>query len=405
MSPTALLIALAATAASIPSQDPAADGRASVAPAAVAEGNRRFTLNLYRELAREDGNVFFSAPSIAFALGTVTAGAEGETRAAIGRALSFPSTGDGLHAALGSLQRGLERDGANGTISIANALWLNRKVTLQPAFLDVARRDYDAAVETLDFGGDREGSAARINRWAAEETRGRITQVIEPRALGPTTRLIVSNAVYFLADWETPFVPNSQEGPFTLADGTRIEVPMMAQLGSFRHHAGDGFAALDLPYRDPQLTMTVLLPDEADGLANLEAALTSARLDRILGALDRADPVSVDVRFPKLELNAGYALARPLGRLGMEAAFTPAADFGGISDSPLMISGVSHVTFLRVDEEGTEAAAVTVTDIVVSGSRRGSSPPIVFHANRPFLLMLRDRESGMILFFGRIVRP
>lgn len=378
---------------------------AQPAPAALVQGNRRLTLNLYREVAREKrGNIFLSPVSVALALGPLTAGARGETRAAIGRALSYPQTGEGLHPALGSLQRGLKRSGPDATISIANALWLRRNFAPLPTFLETARAHYGAAVETLDFGGDREGSAARINGWANEETRGRIPHVIFPSSLGPDTRLIVTNAVYFLADWANPFPPNSRPAPFTLSDNSRVSVPTMAQVDRFRHFDGDGFAALDLPYRDERLVMTVLLPDGADGLPEFERWLTPARLDRTLAALDRAEPDFVDVTLPRLNASANYLLNGPLGRMGMSLAFTPRADFGGISAAPLAISGVSQFTFLRVDEEGTEAAAVTVDAIIVTGARmRGR--PAVFHADRPFLFMLRDRESGAILFFGRIVRP
>jgi serpin B len=393
------LIAAALAAAQAP--PPAAPP----APTALVQGNRRFTLDLYREVAREKrGNIFLSPVSVALALGPVTAGARGDTQAAIGRALSYPQAGEALHPALGSLQRGLERAGPHATISIANALWLGRDFTPLPPFLETARTHYGAAVEALDFGGDPGGAAARINRWANEETRGRIPHVISPESLGPATRLIVTNAVYFLADWDNPFPPSSRPAPFTLANRSRVDVPTMAQTARFRHFDGDGFAALDLPYRDERLVMTVLLPDGADGLPALERALTPARLDRTLAALDRAEPAFVDLTLPRLSFSAGYSLLGPLRRLGMGLAFTPRADFGGISAAPLAISGVSQFTFLRVDEEGTEAAAVTVTDIMITGSRTRRRP-VVFHADHPFLFMLRDRESGAILFFGRIVRP
>lgn len=375
------------------------------APTALVQGNRRFTLDLYREVAREErGNIFLSPVSVALALGPLTAGARGETRAAIGRALSYPQSGEALHPALGSLQRGLERAGPDATISIANALWLDRSFTPLPPFLETARSHYDAAVETLDFGGDPERSAARINGWANQETRGRIPHVIAPTSLGPATKLIVTNAVYFLADWANPFPPYSHPAPFTLSNRSRVAVQTMAQTARFRHLDGDGFAALDLPYRDERLVMTVLLPDSADGLPALERSLTPARLDRTLAALDRAEPVFVDVTLPRFTSSASYSLNGPLGRLGMRLAFTPRADFGGISAAPLAISGVSQFTFLRVDEEGTEAAAVTVDAVVITGSRLRRRPA-VFHADHPFVLMLRDRESGAILFFGRIVRP
>jgi serine protease inhibitor len=385
---------------------PAQAGTAATTPAEVAAGNRRFALGLFREIARtETGNIFVSPASIAFALGPLTAGATGETRAGIGRALSFPVTGDGLHPALAALQRGLEREGGDATISIANALWLNRGFTPRPAFIETAHAHYDSAVETLDFGGDAEGAAARINHWAETETHGRIPHVVEPSNFSAATRLVVTNAVYFLADWGRTFDPGTEPGPFTQADGRRIDVPLMRQRWQFRHYRGIGFAALDLPYRDERLVMTVLLPDTADGLPELESRLTPAVLDRTLQALDRAQPADVDVALPRLNLRKDYLLNGPLSRLGMGLAFTSRADFSGLSEEPLQISTVKQFTFLRVDERGTEAAAVTVAEAIVITGARHTRPPIHFHVDHPFLFMLRDRESGAILFFGRITRP
>jgi serpin B len=407
MKPIAALIALAAAFAPAPgAAAPPAPAGAAATPEAVARGNRRFTLGLFREIARrEPGNIFVSPASIAFALGPLTAGAAGETRAGIGRALSFPTTGDGLHPALAALQRGLERDDFRAQISIANALWLNRDFTPRPAFMETARAHYDSAVETLDFGGDAEGAAARINHWADTETHHRIPRVVEAMMFSRFTRLVVTNAVYFLADWAQPFSPGTEPGPFTLADGQRIDVPLMLQTGQFRHYRGSGFAALDLPYRDDRLVMTVLLPDAADGIEALEGDLTPGVLDRALRALDRAQPALVDVALPRLNLNKNYSLSEPLIRMGMGLAFSPDADFSGLSEVPLQISAVRQLTFLRVDEKGTEAAAVTVAEAIIVTGTRNAPRPIVFHADHPFLFMLRDRESGAILFFGRIVRP
>jgi serpin B len=402
--PLAAILALAALL--LPAAGPAQPPSAGAATAdAVAHGNRQFALRLFREVARtEDGNIFISPPSVVFALGPLVMGAQGETRAAIGRALSYPTTGESLHPAIAALQRGLERSGDRATISIANALWLGRAFAPRPAFIHAAQAHYESAVENVDFGSDPEGAATRINHWADTETHGRIREIVDARSFTLETRLVVTNAVYFLADWMNPFGAGTEPGPFTQIDGRRTDVPLMRQLGWFRHYRGRGFAALDLPYRDERLTMTVLLPDAADGLPALERSLTPALLDRALTALDRGQPAEVDLALPRLNLSKNVALTEPLSRMGMALAFSPNADFRALSDEPVRISSVRQFTFLRVDEEGTEAAAVTVADVVISGIHYPHRP-IVFHADHPFLLMIRDRESGMILFFGRIVQP
>lgn len=372
----------------------------------VAAGNRRFALALYRKLGEaEEGNIFFSPMSLALAVGPVMAGAADDTRAALARTLSYPVSGPDLHVALGSLGRNLVRESEGTTLAIANALWVKSGFAMQPMILEIARTHYDAEIEPLDFGGDPSGSAARINEWANDRTRGRIPTIVDPESLNQETRLVVTNAVYFLADWQARFNPvHTRDGPFTLTDGSVIQTSLMRQERPFRYHDGGRFTAIDLPYRDERLVMTVLLPKEEGGLGALERELTPRLLDRTLRELDSAEPVSIDLMLPKLTLDVSYQLAQPLSQMGMAVAFTRNADFTGIThEEPLVISNVIQKAFVRVDELGTEAAAVTAVTIVVVGARIPRGIP--FHADHPFLLLIRDRETGTILFFGRIVRP
>ena len=407
---SAALAACAVPAGELPgaAPEPAANAADSVAVDArqVAQGNRVFALSLYRALAQgEEENIFFSPFSIATAFGPVIAGAAGETRQAIARTLHYPAAGPGLHPALGGLARTLERQSDEATLVIGNALWVKRGFALLPAFEQTARRDYRAEVETLDFEGDRAGSANRINAWVDERTRRRIRRLVEPEAIDDTTRLFVTNVVYFLADWQAQFrAGETANRPFTLQDGSTVQVPMMHQINAFRHHDAGAFTAIDLPYRDPRLMMTVLLPKAADGLPALERALTPELLDRTLEALDGAEPVRLDLLLPKLELRTGYGLAPVLQDMGMAIAFSNRADFSNITtEEPLAIDSVIHKTYLRVDEKGTEAVAATAVEIVATSAPR--PPEVRFHADHPFLFLLRDRETGTILFFGRIGRP
>jgi serine protease inhibitor len=414
----ALALGLSACAARSSDEAPRDRGASSAAPssavaeagettvAEVARGNRAFALSLYRELAGESqDNLFFSPLSIATAFGPVTAGAAGETRLAIVRALHFPVAGEGLHPALAGLSRALAREGGDATLVIANALWVKHGFAILPAFRETARRDYGAQLVSLDFERNPGGAANAINAWVNERTRTRIPQLVEASSFDAATRLVITNAVYFLADWQAQFRPPSTvPRPFTLADGTTVETPMMHQTSPFRFHDGGRFTAIDLPYRDPRLSMTVLLPTAADGLPALERALTPELLDRTLQALDAASPERVELMLPRLELRTTYRLDAPLRRLGMAVAFTNAADFANITaDERLAIDSVIHKTFLRVDEKGTEAAAATAVTIVATSAP--APPRLRFHADHPFLFMLRDRDTGALLFLGRIVRP
>lgn len=370
-----------------------------VAASSLVEGNRAFGLALYRRLAAEPGNQFLSPISIAGAFGPVTAGAEGETRAEIARALGFPGGGGaGLHPALGGLLRGLEREQPGATLSIANALWVQRGFALKPAFVATARGDYDATVEELDFAA-ADAAARRINGWSNAETRGRIPTLVTPQLLGGTTRLVVTNAVYLLADWRDPFIPAmTRPQPFRLGGGGVRQVPMMHRSGHYRWMSGDGFTAVDLPYRDERLSMTVFLPTTADGLAAFEARLGEPLLRQWLETLDGRQPQPLDLAFPRLEIERDYDLVPALRALGIGRAFGDGADFGGISDSGLRISDVIHKSFVKIDEKGTEAAAATA--VIMQESSRPE-----FRADRPFFFLIRDKESGAILFLGRIVDP
>jgi serpin B len=368
----------------------------------AAEGNVEFGVALYRKVAAKPGNVFLSPISIVGAFGPVSAGAEGETLAEIARALRLPAGAAG-HEKLGGMLRGLEREREGVTLSIANALWVQQGFGLKPAFEKTARKHYDARVEALDFARN-EAAAGRINGWVKEETRGRIGELINARSLNRETALVVTNAVYFLGDWATAFRPAATANePFHLPGGETRTVPLMSRQDRFRYLETDQFQAIDLPYKDERLSMSVFLPRARDGLPAFEAGLDATRLREWLGRLDAERPRAVMLHLPKFRIGETYNLIPPLGAMGIAAAFTPGrADLSGIADQELFISQVIHKTFLKVDEKGTEAAAATGIGIQVTSA---PPPPPVFRADHPFFLVIRDKASGAILFLGRIVSP
>lgn len=412
---SAIALALAALAAGCsPPAEQERTGKAEVEPAqppapinpafvgSIAEGNRAFGLGLYQQLATRPGNLFISPISIAGAFGPVVAGAEGETRSVIARALRFPDDGGvTLHPQLGGLLRGLERDGNGTTVSIANALWVQQGFNVKPAFARTARENYGAASETLDFVSAPAPAAARINAWVSDETRGRIPTLFSPDAFTDLTRLVVTNAVYFLGDWAEPFRRSATTPqPFFLLEGGARQVPLMSRQGQYRTFWNETFTAIDLPYKDERLSMTVFLPHARAGLPAFEAGLTPERLTEWLSKLDAADPGKTQLYLPRVEITEGYDLEMPLRAMGMGLAFTRGkANFRGIADADLYISKVAHKTFVRMDEKGTEAAAAT--GVVISTV----SAPLPFRADHPFFFLLRDKTSGAILFMGRIADP
>ena len=370
----------------------------------AAIANRAFGVTLYQRLAAEPGNVFLSPISLAGAFGPVAAGAQGETRAAIGKVLELPNDDATLHRDLGGLLRTLESDRGDARVSIANGLWLMKDFAVKPAFVAVAKNNYDAEVDSLDF---RNGvaAAARINNWVERKTGGRIPKLIEPDSLDEMTALVVTNAVHFLGDWTHPFnASNTGLQPFHLTGGTVRDVPMMYGKRYHRYADADGVQLLELPYKGDRLSMVAILPNKRGGLAAVEKSLDGRRLGQWLGQLDSAEPREVRVYLPKVEFRSSYQLVEPLKAMGMSIAFQPhQANFRGIADTDLFISQVVHKTFLRIDEKGTEAAAATGIEAELTSAP--AVPPPTFRADHPFLVLIRDRPTGAVLFLGRIADP
>ena len=369
----------------------------------MALANRAFGVDLYRQLAAKPGNLFISPISLAGAFGPVAAGAQGETRQAIGQVLHFPASDAALHPRLGALLLGLESDSAGARVSIANALWLMKGYAVKPAFVAVASNHYGAEVESLDFNNGA-AAAGRINAWVERETNNRIRNLIAPDSLDEMTRVVVTNAVHFLGDWSQPFNSSrTRREPFYLASGGTRDVPMMSSNRPTRHAVAGPVQLLELPYKGERLAMALILPTERGGLARVEASLTDERLGEWLQQLDSADRREVLVQIPKLQIESSYQLNEPLMAMGMGIAFDRnRANFRGIAENEqLFISQVVHKTFLRVNEKGTEAGAATAVEI----QAESSAEPPTFRADHPFLILIRDKQSGAVLFLGRIAAP
>ena len=372
-------------------------------PDNVAEGQAAFGVALYRELAAQPGNVFLSPVSISTALAMAYAGARGETAAEMARTLRYPD-GD-LHAGMGSLLGTMDLDAEGRKLAVANALWIQQGYPIRAEYRELLGRHYGAEPRSLDFEKNREAAAATINRWAEENTAGKIKELLSPSALRLDTRLVLTNAVYFKGDWLSPFL-GGDTGPEDFHGRQGVQrVPFMHKTHRFRHLKGDGFQALELPYEGEELAMILFLPDKRDGLTALEQRLTGARLKEWTERLRAAAPAEVVLAMPKVELKTRYELPPTLQAMGMRLAFTNMANISGITYAErIKIDKVIHQTFLAVDEDGTEAAATTAVTIVPVSARIGP-PPIEFRADHPFFFIIRDNRSGAALFMGRIEQP
>jgi serine protease inhibitor len=371
---------------------------------ALVRGNDQFAFDLYGQLRGENGNVFFSPYSISTALGMTYAGARGPTATEMATALRFPLTGDRLHEAFARVSREVRRVGSGGKaeLSVANALWPQTGLPVDAAFKKTVESLYGAGLTPLDFRNGPEQARITINAWVEQQTRDRIKNLIPEGAIGPDARLVLTNAIYFKGVWKHPFPDQATRGDaFTLSPGEKVsDVPFMRQSGQLRYLDGGTFQALELPYRDDELSMIVLLPKQAGGLAELEAMLTAKDLADVRA---RMTVRMVDVMLPRFKVTAEFRLRETLSRLGMPLAFSNTADFSGVAKGDrLKLSDVFHKAYVEVNEKGTEAAAATGGVAVPTSA---GPPRELFRADHPFFFVIRENGTGSLLFVGRLANP
>ncbi|NJE05637.1 serpin family protein [Thermococcus sp. M36] len=369
----------------------------------VVGASNLFGIELYRELSKGNGNLFISPFSVFTAMAMAYEGARGETAEEMGSVLHLPENETLRREAFRTLL--LDAGRPSGIeLRIANALWVQKDYPVREDYLDTIRRYYLGEVRELDFRGDSKGAERTINEWAEETTNGRIKNLVS--GLTPDTRLIITNTVYFKANWTLRFSPDAtHNGTFTLPSGERVTVPMMNRVGKFNYAETDELQALEMPYegsRFSNFSMVIILPKKTDGLGKIEEKLSPRFLKGLLGSLK---PEEVDVTVPKFRFEGEYQLGGTLRGMGMRKAFTDRADFSGISEEPIAISEVVHKTFISVAENGTEATAATAVIFTAVSAPVETPEYKVFRADHPFLFLIVDRDSGLVLFIGRLVDP
>jgi len=378
--------------------------------ATLVAGNSAFAFDLYQQLKDEDGNLFYSPYSISVALAMTYGGARSETEEQMADAMSFILSQENLHPAFNALALELASrgEGAEGKddegfrLNIVNAIWGQKDYVFLDDFLDLLAVNYGAGLRVLDFINATEESRVTINDWVSDQTEGRIEDLIPQGMLTPLARLVLTNAIYFNAAWAEPFNEDAtQEGTFYLLDGSEMTVPMMRQTESFGYAEGDGYRAVALPYDGREFSMVILLPDSGQFDA-FETALDAEQVDGIIGSLGYRQ---VSLSMPRFEFDSSFSLQEALSVMGMPIAFSTSADFSGMTDNPerLFISDVVHKAFVSVDEEGTEAAAATA--VIVGATAMPPSETVEVTIDRPFIFLIRDIETGAILFVGRTLNP
>jgi len=373
--------------------------------AAVAEGNNAFAIELYGQLRKQSGNLFFSPESISTAFAMAYAGARGDTASQMANTLHFTLPPDRLHPAMGALLTNLNAAHDGYQLRVADALWAEKDYTFLDDFLKLTSSDYGAGFNRVDFKGAPEAVRSTINQWVEQKTENKIKDLLPPGAVNSTTRLVLTNAIYFKGDWQTKFdKASTKDEDFHLSPAQTVKSPLMHREGQFRYFNGGTFQVLDIPYKSNELSMVVFLPNDSAGLPALEQSLTAANIEQWLGQLR---PVAkVILAIPKFTMTQQFELAGALAAMGMHQAFQKnAADFSAMTGKrDLWISAAIHKAFVDVNEEGTEAAAATGI-VMRSMAVTRQQPPIVFRADHPFLFLIRDNRSGGILFMGRVTDP
>ena len=369
--------------------------------AAVVAGNTEFALDLYARLRTQDGNLCLSPYSISTALAMTYAGARSETATQMADVLHFSLEHERLHPAFAALMASdrATADDSGYDLHIANALWGQKGYGFLEEFLVLNREHYGAGFREVDFVQATEQARQTINRWVADQTQQMIKELLRKGDLDPADVLVLTNAIYFKGDWASRFDPQrTHDAPFRISAKEQVVTPIMSQLRKFPFAAGDDLDVLELPYDGDRLSMVLLLPKKVDGLPAVEESLNKENLERWLGRL-RQQPVRVGL--PRFQLDSRFDLVKTLEAMGMIDAFSGTkADFSGMTGRrDLFIGMVIHQARVDVNEEGTEAAAATVVKM-----KRGPAPA-AFVADHPFLFLIRDKQSGSILFIGRVVNP
>ena len=379
----------------------------------VAAANNLFAYDLYATLAKNPvnagHNLFYSPFSISSALAITGEGAKGKTADEIFSVLHLPKNDTVRQSGFARINEGINTADAGYTLRTANALWAEKSYPFLPSFTGIARKYYSAEVTNLDFKNTPEESRATINTWVEEKTEKKIRDLLPPGSIDPLVRLVITNAVYFKGTWVRQFdAAQTKEADFRTGTGNAEKVLMMQDTGEkseYMYAETDSVQYIEIPYTHKSgkaLSMIVILP-KGDDLKPAEAILN----DNNLSALqDSAYSRHVMLYLPKFRMETEYRLPQTLSAMGMPTAFTEgAADFSGMDGTKnLFISEVIHKAFIDVNEEGTEAAAATAVVMKRAMAPSGDSTP-VFRADHPFVFLIQDKETGTILFIGRVANP
>ena len=387
-----------------PDQPPAADNTGSTEQGiqAVVNANNQFAFDLYSELDKdEDGNMFYSPYSISAALAMTYEGAEGKTADEMKSVFHFPEE-DILRPNFAAIYNDINKENKEYELKTGNALWVQKDYPFLEEYIDGVENYYGGKATMLDFVKETEKSRQTINSFIEEQTKDKIKDLIPTGYLDETTRLVLTNAIYFKGIWEWEFdKTDTREQDFKITSTDIVKTPIMRmnpEDAKFNYAQTEDLQILELPYKGDKISMLILLPTE--NLDSIESSLTVEKLNGYKSQMKETKLSSISL--PKFEFDSKYFMKNTLISLGMPTAFSDDADFSGmIGKKDLYISNVIHQAYVGVDEEGTEAAAATAVVMELTAML----PMNVFRADHPFIFIIQEKDTGNILFLGRVVDP
>ena len=374
----------------------------------VVAANNQFAFEFYSNLSKsESGNIFFSPYSIFSALAITYEGARGQTAEEMKSVFHFPES-SALRPNFAAVYNKVNAPSGEYELRSGNAIWVQYDYPILANYKNNVERYYGGKAAALDFVKEPEKSRQTINNFIAEQTRGKIKDIIPPGQIDELTRLIISNAIYFKGNWKWQFDKSqTHEGDFKITPTNVVKVQMMlmnpTSKRGIRHNFADleKFQILELPYKGDKISMLILLPKQGYDVNDID--LSAEKLKEYKSKMNEMTFDIIEI--PKFEFTRKYNLNNTLSSMGMPIAFDRnAANFSGIDGTKnLSVTQIIHQAYVKVDEEGTRAAAATIVQIGAGAAL--PPPPTVFIADHPFIFIIQEKETGAILFMGRIVDP
>ncbi|MCK4852731.1 MAG: serpin family protein [Bacteroidales bacterium] len=371
----------------------------------LAHSNNLFTIDLFRQIQTKSDNLIFSPYSIGTVLAMIYSGSGGKTKAEMSEVLYFPSP-DRLDPAESVMKEHiLAMDTMPGTdIRLANAIWAQQDFSFSPEYLDRVKQYYDAPLTLMDFiqTPNREENRKKINQWVEKNTNYRIKDLIQPGVLDASTRMVLTNAIYFNGAWMFPFEEGATSPSlFHVSRQENMTMDFMHQTSSFPYYEDEEVQAISLPYKNGRMSLMVILPKSIEGWKIVSQVINYERITLVRSAMKSRE---VQLVLPKFRSELLINLRQELTAMGMGTVFSRYADLSGMTgEKNLYVDEVIHKAFIEVNESGTEAAAATAGIIGLKSSLAGD--PVRFIADHPFIFFLFDQQTACIIFTGRFVRP